>query len=81
MVGNKHVTENYETTNQSPLFCINYDVITIIIVMITLMAMMVIVVVDIVVIDLRQEVYVFAGVYLFVCLSVCNITQKAMDKF
>ena len=39
------------------------------------------------VIDLRQEVYVFAGVYLFVCLfvfvclSVCNITQKVMDKF
>ena len=37
-------------------------------------------------IDLRQEVYVFAGVYLFVCLfvcclSVCNITQKVMDKF
>ena len=36
-------------------------------------------------IDLRQEVYVFAGVYLFaclfVCLSVCNITQKVMDQF
>ena len=25
----------------------------------------------IIIIDLRQEVYVFAGVYLFVCLSVC----------
>ena len=33
------------------------------------------------IIDLRQEVYVFAGVYLFVCLSVCNITQKVMDQF
>ena len=32
-------------------------------------------------IDLRQEVYVFAGVYLSVCLSVCNITQKVMDQF
>ena len=35
--------------------------------------------------DLRQEVYVFASVYLFVCLSVClyvcNITQKVMDQF
>ena len=34
-------------------------------------------------IDLRQEAYVFAGVYvcLSVCLSVCNITQKVMDQF
>ena len=36
-------------------------------------------------IDLCQEVYVFAGVYLFVCLSfclfVCNITQKVKDQF
>ena len=40
-------------------------------------------------IDLREEVYVFAGVYLlvcltfclFVCLFVCNITQKVMDQF
>ena len=36
-------------------------------------------------VGLCQEVYVFAGVYLFVCLfvcfSVCNITQNVMDQF
>ena len=35
------------------------------------MHIIIIIIIFVIIIDLRQEVYVFAGVYLFVCLFVC----------